>query len=313
MFFEGSEKKIEIVFNESLESLRKQPREFWDCLVGAAQARILSKIHNSHMDAYLLSESSLFVYDHRLILITCGTTRLVNSIWKVLEFYSKEDIQALFYERKNELLPQKQATHFLEDAPLLGQTFDGQALRYGQQDEHHLFLFSTNQAVDKKNDFTLEILMHEIDSSVASFFQKNSSLKGQAMRDHTALSSIIKGQVDDHFFNPSGYSLNSIDEQHYFTIHITPQTHSSYASFETNGLKKEERTSWAQKVVSLFKPKSFSLFLFNGEKIGEPHFENFVRNRSFQEKIPTGYNTQYFLFFQSDSGVQKPQKVEGFL
>ena len=64
MFFEGSEKKIEVVFQDSLESLRQQPTSTWETLVEKSGAKILSKISNDKMDAYLLSESSLFVYDH---------------------------------------------------------------------------------------------------------------------------------------------------------------------------------------------------------------------------------------------------------
>ncbi|MEZ6189114.1 MAG: hypothetical protein R3F62_29460 [Planctomycetota bacterium] len=43
----------------------------WERVVEAARAQILSQISTSQCDAYLLSESSLFVYDDRFALITC--------------------------------------------------------------------------------------------------------------------------------------------------------------------------------------------------------------------------------------------------
>jgi S-adenosylmethionine decarboxylase len=40
--------------------------------------------------------------------------------------------------------------------------------------------------------------------------------------------------VDAFAFDPCGYSCNGLLGNHYFTIHATPQSGSSYASFETN-------------------------------------------------------------------------------
>ena len=44
MFFEGSEKKIEVIFNDELPSLRERPKSFWDELVRASKAQILSSV-----------------------------------------------------------------------------------------------------------------------------------------------------------------------------------------------------------------------------------------------------------------------------
>ncbi|MCB0357905.1 MAG: hypothetical protein KDD40_12900, partial [Bdellovibrionales bacterium] len=72
MFFEGSEKKLEIELSISAGDLREKPFSFWEALVNKAQAKIISKIESSECRAFLLSESSLFVWSNRLTLITCG-------------------------------------------------------------------------------------------------------------------------------------------------------------------------------------------------------------------------------------------------
>jgi hypothetical protein len=50
-----------------------------------AKCTILSQIGNNHMDAYVLSESSMFVYKHRFIMKTCGTTTLLVAVEPLLK------------------------------------------------------------------------------------------------------------------------------------------------------------------------------------------------------------------------------------
>ena len=72
MFFEGSEKKIQVVVTEAHKGLRKRPKDFSRELVHNCNATILSELSNNYCDSYLLSESSLFVWDDRILMITCG-------------------------------------------------------------------------------------------------------------------------------------------------------------------------------------------------------------------------------------------------
>lgn len=311
MFFEGSEKKIEVIFNKSIKSLRTEPESRWQELVKAAQAQVLSKISNEHMDAYLLSESSLFVYDHYLVMITCGTTQLVSAVAKLMEDYKVDDIDAFFYERKNELLPQHQSTDFFKDVKLLKKWFHGEALRFGRQDEHHLFLFaSTKKYQPEDNDHTMEVLMHGIDQKVVDLFTNCKSCDKEQLRKDSGISEIVLGEVDDFVFEPMGYSLNSIYNNRYFTIHITPEVHGSYVSFETNAFDKDQQLEWAKKVLQVFKPMSFDLVFFNNGKAATPGFPEYLLKRQYAEKIEAGYNTQYFSFYKPDQQEQKPAQLK---
>ena len=67
-------------------------------------------------DAYLLSESSLLVHDDYLTIITCGRTRLIESVFTLLDHIGPDDVRYLIYQRKNEHFPERQRTTFYEDA-----------------------------------------------------------------------------------------------------------------------------------------------------------------------------------------------------
>lgn len=313
MFFEGSEKKIELIFKKNIPSLRTNPPEIWAAVVESAHAKILSQVSNEYVTAYLLSESSLFVYDHSIVMITCGTTRLVHAVEKILSYFKKEDIDAFFYERKNEIFPYKQHTHFFDDVRLLNKQFKGEVMRYGREDEHHVYLYSSIQPhLENNTEHTMEILMHGIPSNVVEIFRKTKGATGEAIRKESRISEIVKGQIDDFVFEPMGYSLNAIDGKNYYTIHITPEKFGNYTSFETNAYSREEQTLEATRVLSVFQPTAFDLMLFNPHSIEVPQFEGYILKRNFKEKTRSGYSTQFLSYYLPDTKVQKPARFKEF-
>ena len=85
--FEGSEKRLELAFRPhaavssvSHHGLRCIKRSKLDELLAAAGCEIVSHMSNDELDAYVLSESSLFVYPTTWIVKTCGTTKLLNCL-----------------------------------------------------------------------------------------------------------------------------------------------------------------------------------------------------------------------------------------
>ena len=55
---------------------------------------------------------------------------------------------------------------------------------------------------------------------------------------------------------------------YYFTIHITPEAHCSFVSFETNYPQKNYQ-ALINKVLKMFQPGKFSMTLFANEVRGE--------------------------------------------
>jgi S-adenosylmethionine decarboxylase proenzyme len=113
--FEGSEKRVEIDFEVSpaspAEGLRALPRAALDELMSLAACTIVSSRTNAHLDAYVLSESSLFVYPTKWVLKTCGTTKLLNAVPRLLEMAAERLGMAprrCKYSRASFLFPEQQ-------------------------------------------------------------------------------------------------------------------------------------------------------------------------------------------------------------
>ncbi|AOA63138.1 S-adenosylmethionine decarboxylase [Komagataella phaffii CBS 7435] len=119
--FEGPEKLLEIWFAGSAEEmeddgLRQIPLEDIESLLELVNCEILSKISSSSFDSYLLSESSLFVYPHKLILKTCGTTTTLNCFDKLFDLMkthlqwdlSSRSPYRIFYSRRSFMFPSQQ-------------------------------------------------------------------------------------------------------------------------------------------------------------------------------------------------------------
>ena len=87
--------------------LRTLSRADLDRIYMRARCTILSRVSNRYLDAYVLSESSLFVYPYMIVLKTCGTTTLLRCVAVLIELGRKIglEIDWLGYNRKNFSFP----------------------------------------------------------------------------------------------------------------------------------------------------------------------------------------------------------------
>ena len=298
--FEGSEKKLEMFFSPVMVPLRYKKKSFWDKLCSKASARIISSFSNSFCDSYILSESSLFVWDHRLLILTCGNTSLVSAILSLLKHFKKEDVELLFYQRKNELFPYSQKTSFIEDLEKIKRKIPGQAFGFGSPDEHHFRLFHSSGRAGPMDseDRTVEILMYDLDDHIKNLFFKSQS--AQHIRKTLGLDGLFPhAQVDDYLFKPHGYSLNGlIGKNQYYTIHVTPQEPGFYVSFETNFIEEsvEEIT---KKLIALFKPLSVDVIVFSAESSHTTPYkpQGMERSSYFTKNLQCGYKVDFSGFY----------------
>lgn len=274
--------------------LRQLGRKDLDRICARARCTILSSVSNQYVDAYVLSESSLFIYPYLLVLKTCGTTTLLRCIGTLIELGRKLglEIDWVGYSRKNFNFPGDQAfphqsfhqeLDYLYSHKSLCERLDGDGYTLGPVTDDHWFVFVADQTIragglDVDTDRVLNIMMFDIDEDVAKTFYYDGyeTLPGESKdeeikrisKEQTVASGIDKlcpgSMIDARAFEPCGYSMNAILFRSYSTMHITPESGSSYASFETNQ-KLTSYKSLISNVVRTFRPKRFVMTLMADE------------------------------------------------
>jgi S-adenosylmethionine decarboxylase len=342
--FEGPEKTLEVVFRRSdvtehqvistgevsgevvaaaaatagpiqRQGLRLLSREDIDRICARARCTILSVVSNRYLDAYVLSESSLFIYPYMLTLKTCGTTTLLRVIAILIDVARTVglEIDWLGYSRKNFNFPGDQAfphqsfhqeLEYLYSHRSLSERLDGNGYTLGPVTGDHWFVFVADQtmrshSLEVDTDRVLNIMMFDIDESVAKIFQYDQyhrNLEGETKEEETerisreqtvvaGINSLCPGAlIDPRAFEPCGYSMNAILFRSYSTIHITPESGSSYASFETNQ-KVGSYKSLISNVIRTFRPKRFVLTLMADEGGLKQVKENPLMDSSIQARI----------------------------
>jgi len=265
--YEGVEKKLTLIFSKAGNvSIRKAVKEkVWRNVVEVVDAKVLSVMRSDHIDAYLLSESSLFVFKDRICLKTCGTTRIFNAVKVIvahlLEEIPEKNLIKVMYSRPTYRFPDRQlkgyGQRFEKEVELLrevtieatarswestihttgeGITFHSSILSPSGKTEKRVVLKErVENKVCNQEYINMDLAMFNLDQSKLKHFfgqqvnvLENSSLRGFLPTNSPGL------QIDDYNFDPCGYSLNAIDKEYYWCVHITPEAQYSYLSFETN-------------------------------------------------------------------------------
>lgn len=269
--FEGPEKNLEILFKPDIghpNGCRELPRDALDQICMAARCTILSKVSNAHLDAYVLSESSLFVYSHKMIIKTCGRTTLLRCLHPLLRHTAQLglELEWLGYSRKNYTFPDDQCfphSSFLEEFaylkkhPNLSAHLDGSGYVLGPITGDHWLVYVSDKSDRpsfQSTERTLNIMMFDLDAEAAALFYQDKCPTAADMTRRSGISDLVPGAViDDRAFEPCGYSMNAILYGSYTTVHITPEPECSYASFETNTPLKSY-TSLINNVLATFRP-----------------------------------------------------------
>lgn len=280
--FEGYEKRLEIAFFEPSifvdpegKGLRCLSKSQLDEILGPAECTIVSSLSNDHVDSYVLSESSLFVYPYKIIIKTCGTTKLLFSIAPILKMAETLSlaVRSVRYTRGSFIFPGSQPyphRNFLEEVVVLDGYFGNlgsgsKAYVISELDKPrkwHVYSASAESVVSCDPVYTVEMCMTGLDSERASVFYKAQSGSAGLMTINSGIRKILPdSEICDFEFDPCGYSMNSVEGTAVSTIHVTPEDGFSYASFETVGydLKELNLNELVERVLACFQPSEFSV------------------------------------------------------
>ncbi|XP_060196963.1 S-adenosylmethionine decarboxylase proenzyme-like [Lycium barbarum] len=284
--FEGYEKRLEISFFEpglfadpEGKGLRSLSKAQLDEFLGPAECTVVDSLSNECVDSYVLSESSLFISSYKLIIKTCGTTKLLLSIPVILKLADTLSLKVLSvkYTRGSFIFPGAQSfphRHFSEEVSVLDSYFGNlcsgsKAVILGSADKPqkwHVYSASAEPTQTKNHPvYTLEMCMTNLDRDKASVFYKTETSSAAKMTIDSGIRKILpSSDICDFEFDPCGYSMNSIEGAALSTIHVTPEDGFSYASFEAVGYDLKNSSSLGplvKRVLTCFQPDNFSIAL----------------------------------------------------
>lgn len=244
--FEAAEKRLEIQFDTSVDLLQF-PSSFWQQQLNFCSATILSSVRNQQIHAYLLSESSLLVFKHHLILITCGLCPLINTAMALIEHFTPQSVRELSFQRQSEQNPELQLSQFSEDAARLRSIFN--KLKVSVNSVH--YLHDLAPASPNALHWQLSPLPKQWQWRLS-----NQNLDKPRLRQLLALEQLNQDYlIDDWLFEPVGYSANGIarknGSQDYFCLHLSPEPSCSILSLEcsnatTLGMLKNHLDQFSQ-------------------------------------------------------------------
>ncbi|RWR75399.1 S-adenosylmethionine decarboxylase proenzyme-like protein [Cinnamomum micranthum f. kanehirae] len=327
--FEGYEKRLEISFSEAPlfvdpqgSGLRALSRAQIDSILSAARCEIVDHLSNDKFDSYVLSESSLFVYPLKIILKTCGTTKLLQSIQPTLDLAAtlSLNVSAVKYSRGSFIFPNAQpAPHrsFSEEVQVLNGYFGGlasggEAYVIGDplvsNRQWHIY-FAANEN-PQPNSVTLEMCMTDLDRERASIFYKNSDMAMKRMTMEAGIQDILPGfEICDFEFEPCGYSMNAIEGRAFSTIHVTPEDGFSYASYEAMGLDpfSVDCCALVERALRCFGPSEFSVAITSFGPAGKWGRDLVLEGYSCEEvgkqNLPGGGVISFLCFSKKTGGV----------
>jgi S-adenosylmethionine decarboxylase len=288
--FEGFEKRLEVSFFEpgifadpGGMGLRSLSKDQLDEILKPAECTIVSSLSNDYVDSYVLSESSFFVYPYKVIIKTCGTTKLLLSIPAILKLANTLSlaVRSVRYTRGSFIFPGAQSyphRSFSEEVAVLDSYFGklglaSNAYMMGSSNKSqkwHVYSASAELAnlvwgaQQSGPVYTLEMCMTGLDRKSASVFYKSDTSSAAGMTEDSGIRKILpQSDICDFEFEPCGYSMNSIEGDAISTIHVTPEDGFSYASFEAMGydFKDVNLSKLINRVLVCFQPSELSVAL----------------------------------------------------
>jgi len=321
--FEGPEKTLTLCFKSrhiATKSLRLIQQETWERVLKHAKCEILSVVHSlpelpapnsksmsfKGVTAYLLSESSLFVFDNSLTLKTCGRTTPLAALEPILDLAAptwrsndpEQYLKYVTFTRLGYMRPDEQLephTSWQQEVAYLDKYFKGEAVSLGYEatSMQHVYVANYLRKHEVSEMLSTQVALTNLDPSES--MRRYGPAEARSPHESTPLKTAWQNlhgddrrsvaaknpQLDEWFFEPIGYSSNGVFGKHFTTIHITPQPACSYLSVETSmPMSKDDRQCFAIGAQGLCRSDSMAVTefalcpkLFSGKAPDVPGFD----------------------------------------
>ncbi|VDK23524.1 unnamed protein product [Taenia asiatica] len=135
--------------------------------------------------------------------------------------------------------------------------FGGCNSRHGQSATPYTVVFSGEV-------FVAKLMMRGLNPArMGAFYARTSHSAEEATKCSGIANLFPHGRVSSYLFTPCGYSANGLmNEDEYFTVHVTPEPEFSYASFETN-VAMDNYPAFISRILDIFQPESFICTFFS--------------------------------------------------
>ena len=188
----------------------------------------------------------------------------------------------------------------------------------------HVFLATVGDAAcppASGREQTFEVIMTDLHvDAMAAFYRRTDDPAAEhytaaVATAQTGIDQLLPGAIVDAFlFEPCGYSCNAVRGAEYFTIHVTPEPHCSFVSFETNAVL-ESYDALLAKVLAIFRPGQFSVSVFvdNGSALGNSQLAltwdcaEYARDDACYHEFASGCNLAYGNFARAEETPLPPR------
>ena len=261
MIFDSAECRIEIRLGPGGPSLLSMPESFWERMMALAGARIVSGFSTPSCHAFILSQSSLFVFRHKIVAVTCGASGLAASAAQILFRLSSHKVFLLAYSRA--LGREGRRAAFQDKSALEAIMPGGRWVEMEPRDAMPSAFFLAGPGAAEKPSLGFELVMQDIAPAASADFHPGNGGSVALALDRSGIGGFIEGfTVESRMFHPAGYSLNAVRGEDYFTLHVSPEAGRSYVGIKsslTEGLEGLTRG-----VFGHFSPGSATLLTSGG-------------------------------------------------
>lgn len=229
----GQETRIEIGVSSRI-SLSNQLK-LGTCLTTILDSlgiKIISTISQGAFTSHILSHSTLVFNESKLVLLTCGVNSNAEVFEQLFEAIGVENIEYLGYQERG-FLDSECIEKFNGNSKWISKAFPRFAeIELNRQFSRQTIFTSTSGNKSKEPTGNYVLLGQFSDEDGVQKLLRPESL--EAILFETAPLSLRNMKWDLHFFSPLGVSINGIGDSHYFALHISPEIHRSFASFESD-------------------------------------------------------------------------------